>query len=135
VYVRVEPDTATRLSNENCAVSAFFTYLTTLAVSAVSWLVSNGRSMNWNLFGRGGRGLIGDLSRNLSGWGWGLRKGSRWLRRCTTFQVKGSNPDEVIGFFFNLPNSSSRTLTLRLTQPLTEMSTRNLPGGKNVAGA
>jgi hypothetical protein len=35
--------------------------------------------------------------------------------------------------FFNLPNHSSRTMALRLTQPLTEMSTRNLPGGKGCA--
>jgi hypothetical protein len=41
----------------------------------------------------------------------------------------GSNPDEVIGFF-SLPNLSSRTVVLRLTQPLTEMSTRNLSEGK-----
>jgi hypothetical protein len=31
--------------------------------------------------------------------------------------------------FFNLPNPSSRTMTLGSTQPLTEMSTWNLPGG------
>jgi hypothetical protein len=31
--------------------------------------------------------------------------------------------------FFNLPNPSSRTMALGSTQPLTEMSTRNLPGG------
>jgi hypothetical protein len=37
-------------------------------------------------------------------------------------------PDEVD--FFNLPNSFSRTMALGSTQPLTEMSTRNLPGGK-----
>jgi hypothetical protein len=37
-------------------------------------------------------------------------------------------PDEVN--FFNLPNPSSRTMALGSTQPLTEMSTRNLPGGK-----
>jgi hypothetical protein len=37
-------------------------------------------------------------------------------------------PDEV--YFFNLSNPSSRTMALGLTQPLTEMSTRNLPGGK-----
>jgi hypothetical protein len=37
-------------------------------------------------------------------------------------------PDEVD--FFDLPNPSSRTMTLGSTQPLTEMSTRNLPGGK-----
>jgi hypothetical protein len=32
--------------------------------------------------------------------------------------------------FFNLSNPPSRTMTLGSTQPLTEMSTRNLPGGK-----
>jgi hypothetical protein len=32
--------------------------------------------------------------------------------------------------FFNLPNPSSRTMTLGSTQLLTEMCTRNLPGGK-----
>jgi hypothetical protein len=37
-------------------------------------------------------------------------------------------PDEVD--FFNLHNSSSRTMVLGSTQPLTEMSTRNLPGGE-----
>jgi hypothetical protein len=37
-------------------------------------------------------------------------------------------PDEVD--FFNLPNPSSRTMALRSTQPLTEMSTRNIPGGE-----
>jgi hypothetical protein len=37
-------------------------------------------------------------------------------------------PDEVD--LFNLPNPSSCTMALGLTQPLTEMSTRNLPGCK-----
>jgi hypothetical protein len=37
-------------------------------------------------------------------------------------------PDEVS--FFNLPSPSSRTMALGSTQPLTKMSTRNLPGGK-----
>jgi hypothetical protein len=37
-------------------------------------------------------------------------------------------PDEVD--FFNLPNPSSRTMALGSTQPLTEMSIRDLPGGK-----
>jgi hypothetical protein len=37
-------------------------------------------------------------------------------------------PDEVD--FFNLRNLSSRTVALGSTQPLTKMSTRNLPGGK-----
>jgi hypothetical protein len=41
----------------------------------------------------------------------------------------GKIPDEVIGFF-NLSNSSSRTVALELTQALTEMSTSNLSGGK-----
>jgi hypothetical protein len=29
---------------------------------------------------------------------------------------------------FNLPNPSSRTMALESTQPLTEISTKNLPG-------
>jgi hypothetical protein len=37
-------------------------------------------------------------------------------------------PDEVD--FFNLPNSSSRTMALGSTQPLTKMSTRKFPGFK-----
>jgi hypothetical protein len=37
-------------------------------------------------------------------------------------------PDEVD--FFNLSNLSSRTMALGSTQPLKEMSTKNLPGGK-----
>jgi hypothetical protein len=32
--------------------------------------------------------------------------------------------------FFNLPNPSSRTMALAATQPVTEMSTKRLPGGK-----
>jgi hypothetical protein len=32
--------------------------------------------------------------------------------------------------FLNLPNPSIRIMALGSTQPLTEMSTRNLPGGK-----
>jgi hypothetical protein len=41
-------------------------------------------------------------------------------------------PDEVD--FFNWPNPSSRTMALGSTQPLTEMSTRNLPGGRVKGG-
>jgi hypothetical protein len=39
--------------------------------------------------------------------------------------------DEVIPFFvFNLPNPSSHIMALESTQPLTEISTRNRPGGE-----
>jgi hypothetical protein len=48
---------------------------------------------------------------------------------ATSRKVAGSIPDEVVGFF-NWPNPSSHTMALESTQPLTEMSTRNLPGGK-----
>jgi hypothetical protein len=44
------------------------------------------------------------------------------------WKVKGLIPDEVIGFF-NWPNPSSLTMAMESTQPLTEMSTRNLSGG------
>jgi hypothetical protein len=58
-----------------------------------------------------------------------------WLRHyATSRKVAGSIPD-VIGFF-NRPNPSSCTVALGWTQPLTEMSTRNLPaevkGGRHV---
>jgi hypothetical protein len=46
----------------------------------------------------------------------------------TSPKVAGSSPDEVD--LFNLPNPSSRTMALGSTQPLSEMSTTNLPGGK-----
>jgi hypothetical protein len=48
---------------------------------------------------------------------------------ATSCKVKGSISDGVIPFF-NLPNPFSRIMALGWTQPLTEMSTRNLPGGK-----
>jgi hypothetical protein len=47
---------------------------------------------------------------------------------ATCRKVAGSIRD--VTRFFNWPNSSSRTMALASTQPLTEMSTRNLPGGK-----
>jgi hypothetical protein len=60
---------------------------------------------------------------SVDGWGTMLQAGrSRVL-----------SPDEVD--FFNLPNPSSRTMALGSTQPITEMSTRNLPGMQRAAGA
>jgi hypothetical protein len=52
--------------------------------------------------------------------GWGTTLQAGWSRDRI--------PDEVE--FFNLPNPSSRTMALGSTQPLTEMSTRNIPGGE-----
>jgi hypothetical protein len=54
----------------------------------------------------------------------------RSMHYATSRKVANSIPD-VIGFF-NWPNPSSRTMALASTQPLTEMSTRNLPGGKGL---
>jgi hypothetical protein len=49
---------------------------------------------------------------------------------CTSRKVADSIPDEVMGFLSADFNPSSRTMALGSTQPLTDMSTRNLPGGK-----
>jgi hypothetical protein len=38
-------------------------------------------------------------------------------------------------FFINFPKPSNRNMVIWLTQPLSEMSTRNLPGEPNVVGA
>jgi hypothetical protein len=43
-------------------------------------------------------------------------EGRRFMCRC--------------GGFLNVPNPASRTMAVGPTQPLTEMSTKNLPGGK-----
>jgi hypothetical protein len=46
---------------------------------------------------------------------------------ATNRKVAGSIANKFIGFF-NWPNPSSRTMALGSTQPLTEMSIRNLRG-------
>jgi hypothetical protein len=53
-------------------------------------------------------------------------------RYATSQNDAGSIPDEVIGFF-SIYLILPAALALGSTQPLTEMSTRNLPGGKGRA--
>jgi hypothetical protein len=60
---------------------------------------------------------------------WARGSAVGWGAYATSRKVAGSTHDEVI-WFFNWPNPSSRTMALGSTQPLPEMSTRNLPGGK-----
>jgi hypothetical protein len=48
---------------------------------------------------------------------------------ATNRNVVGSIPGETIEIL-NWPKPSSRTIALGSTQPLTEISTKNLPGGK-----
>jgi hypothetical protein len=54
------------------------------------------------------------------------RKRNCLTHYATNREVAGSIPNEVIGFFIS-SNPSSRTMALRSTQPLTEMSIMNLP--------
>jgi hypothetical protein len=58
-----------------------------------------------------------------------MGEGTQLRHYATSRNVAGSIPDEIIGFF-KWPNPSSRTMALGSTQSITEMSTRNLPGGK-----
>ena len=52
------------------------------------------------------------------------------VKVCATYRkVAGSIPDGVIGIF-HWHTPSDRTMALRSTQPLTEMSTRRISGGK-----
>ena len=58
-----------------------------------------------------------------------------WLRHCATSRkIAGSIPDGVIGIF-HWHNPSGRTMALGSTQPLTEMSTKNISWGVKAAGA
>jgi hypothetical protein len=50
---------------------------------------------------------------------------------CYITEGRGFESEEGrVIFFFDLPNSSSRIVTLKLTRPLTEMHFMNVPGGK-----
>jgi hypothetical protein len=61
------------------------------------------------------------------------------LQNCVLFKprtfiswgitLQAVKSDVRIPIFFILPNPSSRTMVLELTQPLTEMSTKNCLGG------
>jgi hypothetical protein len=58
-----------------------------------------------------------------------------WLGHCAANQkVVGLIPDGVIGIF-HWHNPFSCTMALGSTQPLTEMSTRNISWGVNAASA
>ena len=58
-----------------------------------------------------------------------------WLRHCTTcWKVAGSIPVGVTGIFHR-HNPSGHTTALGSTQPLKEMSTRNISWGVKAAGA
>jgi hypothetical protein len=48
----------------------------------------------------------------------------------TILSIKSKHKIVVLVQIVYLPNPSSRTMALGSTQPLTEISTRNLPGGK-----
>jgi hypothetical protein len=67
---------------------------------------------------------------NATEWWW-----RSWLRHCATSRkVAGSIPDDVNGIY-HLHNPTGRTMALGLTQPLTEMSTRNISCGVKAAVA
>jgi hypothetical protein len=58
-----------------------------------------------------------------------------WLRHCAANRkVAGSVPNGVTGIFHSR-NPFSRSVALGSTQPLREMSTRNISWGVNAAGA
>ena len=58
-----------------------------------------------------------------------------WLRHCAISRyVAGLIPDGAIGIF-HWHNPFSCTMALGLTQPVTEVSTRNIPLGVKAAGA
>ena len=69
-----------------------------------------------------------------SHWQRGTWRRSRSKHCATSRKVAGSIPDVVTGIF-HWHNPSSRTMALELTQPLTEMSTRNIFWGVKAAGA
>jgi hypothetical protein len=62
-----------------------------------------------------------------------VNRGSTVVNCATNQKVAGSIPEGVMEFFIDI-NPSDRTMALGSTQPLTEMSTRSISWGVNVAG-
>jgi hypothetical protein len=52
------------------------------------------------------------------------------LVEALCYKPEGRGFESSLGGFFNWPNPSSRTIALGSTQRLTEISIRDLPGGK-----
>ena len=76
-----------------------------------------------------------DLSNSISATSVRGTRRYSWLRHCSTIRkVAGSIPDGVIGFS-HWHNPSDRTVALGLTQPLKDMSTRNISWWVKAAGA
>jgi hypothetical protein len=69
-----------------------------------------------------------DISR-VAEWPMARQDGLNSMKLVYASQKIASSIPEFTGFF-NWPNPSSRTMALESTQPLTQMSTRNLPGGE-----
>jgi hypothetical protein len=101
--------TAVELSSRCSIIVHIFLFQVLVSLSAGLWQYSPNEISSWcSLRARG----------SVVGWGTMLQDGTLWVR------VPLRSLD-----FFNWPNPSSRTMALGSTQPLTEMSTRNLPGG------
>ena len=78
---------------------------------------------------------LGTALQNISCDSLSVSRWRSWLRHCAkSRKVAGSIPDGVTGIFHS-HNISGRTVVLGLTQPLTEMSTRNISCGVKPAGA
>jgi hypothetical protein len=58
-----------------------------------------------------------------------------WLRHCATSRKVASSIADGVAVIFYWHNPSGRTMALRSTQPLTEMSTRNISWRVKAAGA
>ena len=58
-----------------------------------------------------------------------------WLRHCATNRKVASSIPVGVNGIFHWHNPSGHTMALGLTQPLTEMSTRNISWGVKAAGA
>jgi hypothetical protein len=97
------------LKKRGINIACYLTLIYLLLYFVIIWLIK--LLAHW-LNGGGARGSV-------VGWGTMLQAGRSPVRV----------PDEVD--FFSWPNPSSRTMALGSNQPLTKMSTRNLPGGKS----
>jgi hypothetical protein len=99
--------------------------------SQTSSTIRNAFLLQWLLVR--GRHVTSDYTPVPLRWG-GARWRSQLRHYATNRKVAGSIPDGVVTIF-HWHNPSGRTVALGSTQPLTEMSTRNISWGVKAAGA
>jgi hypothetical protein len=129
-YPVIHPSTHSIPSNPNPPIHLLYPILIFTrdgaVLTPVEWMIkrrASGKSGSEDTL----RELFYNSKAHFSGF-WGTRHRNRLWHRVTSWKVACSIAHEVV-WFFNWPNLSIRAVALKSTQPITNLSARNLPDG------